>query len=628
MHKYERKTKQVEAGQTKKIVPGKNGLQLQDNRSRSLLRKKEGVVQKKENNTGLPDNLKSGIENLSGHSMDDVKVHYNSSEPAQLNALAFAQGNQIHIAPGQEKHLPHEAWHVVQQKQGRVRATKQLKSSIAINDDAGLEKEADIMGEKAMQGPLLYRPTSQLKQKGSLTGRIVQRTEGFLTFLKGAAISIVKAPARIVKRTLNVVKHVTWDLGRAIIQKGKNAFQVAPAPHAPLINQLAAADPAFVLANVKNEMIDLRRDSDTLRDLGIALHFMANGVGNIPAMYNNPLAIANVAALPADIAALNGSLLITRGNILLTHPPLIPLIDQARADLNAANAQYLLFAAAVGAATALPGGLPANTGGIRAMVVQMQNHISNVHQLLIHPVPGGLMQEKSPLWNWVFGLVTKSLDVTGLKELIQQLTSLGGAATFSGLRDMNVDEKALAQQIYGSSLNVEDMQLLENSHLPGALVGNGGAFTFANTIHTKTPFSNPANSVADTKQKGVLMHEVLHNAQEQKQGMLSWIELQWGRSEAEEKNPNTWIPQYDYGVIDGNSQMRNFTREQQGAVVQDYSTFMEMHRKAGTVPVGADMIHGDHGSGTFQHYQAVLHGLTQGHWLIPKQNEQWKQTLG
>ncbi|MBW1298397.1 DUF4157 domain-containing protein, partial [Aquimarina litoralis] len=42
-------------------------------------------IQRK-NNTGLPDTLKSGIENLSGYSMDDVKVYYNSSKPAQLQA--------------------------------------------------------------------------------------------------------------------------------------------------------------------------------------------------------------------------------------------------------------------------------------------------------------------------------------------------------------------------------------------------------------------------------------------------------------------------------------------------------------------------------------------------------------
>ncbi|NDV67379.1 hypothetical protein D0T66_00510 [Dysgonomonas sp. 25] len=45
--------------------------------------------------------------------MDDVRVHYNSAKPAQLQALAYAQDTDIHIAPGQEQHLPHEVWYVV-----------------------------------------------------------------------------------------------------------------------------------------------------------------------------------------------------------------------------------------------------------------------------------------------------------------------------------------------------------------------------------------------------------------------------------------------------------------------------------------------------------------------------------
>jgi hypothetical protein len=102
------------------------------------------------NKTGIPDHLKTGIENLSGIYLDDVKVHYNSDKPAQLNALAYAQGTDIHVAPGQERHLPHEAWHVVQQKQGRVRPTIQAKG-VAINDDRGLEHEADVMGGKAVR---------------------------------------------------------------------------------------------------------------------------------------------------------------------------------------------------------------------------------------------------------------------------------------------------------------------------------------------------------------------------------------------------------------------------------------------------------------------------------------------
>ncbi len=99
----------------------------------------------------LPAELKKGIEELSGVSMSKVKVHYSSSKPAQLNALAYAQGSSIHIAPGQEDHLPHEAWHVVQQKQGRVKPTVQMRSGKKINDDKGLEKEADKMGAKALK---------------------------------------------------------------------------------------------------------------------------------------------------------------------------------------------------------------------------------------------------------------------------------------------------------------------------------------------------------------------------------------------------------------------------------------------------------------------------------------------
>ncbi|MBR7747229.1 DUF4157 domain-containing protein [Undibacterium sp. BYS107W] len=98
---------------------------------------------------GLPKYLKMGIESLSGISMDHVQVHYNSDRPAQLNAYAYAQGSQIHLAHGQEHHLPHEAWHVVQQAQGRVKPTMQMKTGALINDDSGLEAEADKMGMQA-----------------------------------------------------------------------------------------------------------------------------------------------------------------------------------------------------------------------------------------------------------------------------------------------------------------------------------------------------------------------------------------------------------------------------------------------------------------------------------------------
>ena len=112
-----------------------------------------GTVQRAEtsrpNNTGMPDNLKAGIESLSGFSMDDVRVHYNSSKPATVQALAYTQGTDIHVAPGQEKCLPHEAWHVAQQMAGRVSPTTNI-NGMPVNDNAALEHEADVMGEKAV----------------------------------------------------------------------------------------------------------------------------------------------------------------------------------------------------------------------------------------------------------------------------------------------------------------------------------------------------------------------------------------------------------------------------------------------------------------------------------------------
>jgi hypothetical protein len=108
--------------------------------------------EEKINKTGLQNQLKSGIESLSGMSMDHVKVHYNSDKPAQLQAHAYAQSSEIHVGPGQERHLPHEAWHIVQQAQGRVRVrpTLQMRAG-AVNDDPSLEKEEDMMGKKAAQ---------------------------------------------------------------------------------------------------------------------------------------------------------------------------------------------------------------------------------------------------------------------------------------------------------------------------------------------------------------------------------------------------------------------------------------------------------------------------------------------
>jgi len=195
-------------------------IQLQDNRPSSSLQKKqpgalnnlpgdEAAIQKKENNTGLPENIKTGVENLSGIAMDDVTVHYNSAKPAQLNAHAYAQGSSIHIAPGQEKHLPHEAWHVVQQKQGRVKPTLQMKSGVPVNDDRGLEKEADAMGAKALNINRAPAPTQFQRMPVRL--RTVNTNIQLSAMLPNAA---VKRLSPLMPRN-NTVQLLGWtSLGR------------------------------------------------------------------------------------------------------------------------------------------------------------------------------------------------------------------------------------------------------------------------------------------------------------------------------------------------------------------------------------------------------------------------------
>ncbi len=183
-------------------------------------------IQKKGNKTGLPDDLKSGIENLSGHSLDDVKVHRNSPKPAQLNAHAYAQGTNIHLGPGQEKHLPHEAWHVVQQKQGRVKPTMQMKGKVNINDDKGLEQEADVMGAKAMQmksfddntPSLIKRDTGKIIQKkvSEKTNSVIQLVRGFSKY--GAAMQGDPDPAIAVAGPRNQGPHTIAHAAIAAVE--------------------------------------------------------------------------------------------------------------------------------------------------------------------------------------------------------------------------------------------------------------------------------------------------------------------------------------------------------------------------------------------------------------------------
>jgi hypothetical protein len=138
-----------------------------------LLQGKFAAVQRQdvENRTGIPAPLQAGLEQLSGLDLSGIRVHTNSAKPAQLNALAYTQGQDIELRTGQEQHLPHEGWHAVQQMQGRVKPTMQAQR-VSINDDEGLEREADVLGAKALQ---MRRPDPSAAGVGAQKATAAQR---------------------------------------------------------------------------------------------------------------------------------------------------------------------------------------------------------------------------------------------------------------------------------------------------------------------------------------------------------------------------------------------------------------------------------------------------------------------
>ncbi len=107
---------------------------------------------------GLPADLNSKLQGTLNSDFSDVKIHQDAQSATDVGALAYTQGNDVHFAPGQydphsskgQELIGHELTHVVQQRQGRVRPTTQAKG-LPVNDDPGLEAEADDRGRAVVQ---------------------------------------------------------------------------------------------------------------------------------------------------------------------------------------------------------------------------------------------------------------------------------------------------------------------------------------------------------------------------------------------------------------------------------------------------------------------------------------------
>jgi hypothetical protein len=113
----------------------------------------------------MPEDVRDKMETSLGADFSSVRIHEGPQAEA-VGALAFTQGTDIHFAPGQyqptsqrgQELLGHELTHVVQQSQGRVRATMQA-SGVDINDDPALEREADDRRRESSRAERIQRPS-------------------------------------------------------------------------------------------------------------------------------------------------------------------------------------------------------------------------------------------------------------------------------------------------------------------------------------------------------------------------------------------------------------------------------------------------------------------------------------
>jgi hypothetical protein len=101
----------------------------------------------------LPAPLLAKMEAAFGADFSAVRVHV-GSQAARIGAVAFTTGEQLYFALGRyqpesiqgQQLIGHELAHVIQQRQGRVRATG---PGVAVVQDRALEAEADRLGMRA-----------------------------------------------------------------------------------------------------------------------------------------------------------------------------------------------------------------------------------------------------------------------------------------------------------------------------------------------------------------------------------------------------------------------------------------------------------------------------------------------
>lgn len=146
----------------------------------------------------LPDGVRRKMEAFFKTDFSNVRI-FQGTQAQSIGAHAFTMGSDIYFAPGQyspdtprgQQLLGHELAHVIQQRQGRVRAP-QGKGTVVVNDH-GLEAEADRLGARAAA----FRMPIQAKSATHklVIGAYMHRDSTLPPDLAGHAFVSIEGPA-------------------------------------------------------------------------------------------------------------------------------------------------------------------------------------------------------------------------------------------------------------------------------------------------------------------------------------------------------------------------------------------------------------------------------------------------
>jgi len=174
-------------------------------------------IQRKKNEN-LPEDLQEKIENSFGQDFSNVNIQKNSKEAIGLNARAFTKGDSIHFAPSEfnpnsekgKNLIGHEFTHVTQQRSGVVKPTSVMGEGLNLNNDRGLESEADYFGQKAVRGESI--PKYQSSSLGIRNN-----------------LRVAQAKSNIIQRAVTTWGGI-WDTGQYDLRKDKaNGKKYPPA---------------------------------------------------------------------------------------------------------------------------------------------------------------------------------------------------------------------------------------------------------------------------------------------------------------------------------------------------------------------------------------------------------------